>query len=133
MAAGGLRRRGFAEFRLETEKSLALFRGWFDTTIRADRTGYDRRVTNQESSCRHVRTHADVIKGGTVLAYSVQSKKSDKTYYLHSKDVTLNGGRVQTIYYFAGTARDNALDELPAGYEIMENSRTGLPMLRKSK
>ena len=78
-------------------------------------------------------THGDVIKGGTVVAYSVQSKKSDKTYYLHSKDVTLNGGRVQTIYYFAGTARDNALDELPAGYEIMENSRTGLPMLRKSK
>ncbi|MCY3800894.1 MAG: hypothetical protein OXG46_04885 [Chloroflexi bacterium] len=67
------------------------------------------------------------------MAYSVQSKKSDKTYFLHSKDVTLNGGRVQTIYYFAGEARDNVLDELPEGYEVMENSRTGLPMLRKAK
>lgn len=67
------------------------------------------------------------------MAYSVESKKSSKTYYLHSKDVTLNGGRIQTIYYFAGKAGDNAIDSLPAGYEVMENARTGLPMLRKAK
>ena len=67
------------------------------------------------------------------MAYSVKSKKSGKMYYLHSKDVKLAGGRIQTIYYFAGDARPNALNELPAGYEVMENSRTGLPMLRKKK
>jgi YHS domain-containing protein len=67
------------------------------------------------------------------MAYSVKSKKSGKTYYLHSKDVKLAGGRIQRIYYFAGVAEKNSLNELPAGYEVMENSRTGLPMLRKSK
>ena len=67
------------------------------------------------------------------MAYSVVSKKSEKTYYLHSKDVTLNGGRIQTIYYFAGKAASNSIDALPDGYEVMENERTGLPMLRKSK
>tara|TARA_Y100000588_G_scaffold392763_1_gene505835 strand:+ start:36 stop:236 length:201 start_codon:yes stop_codon:yes gene_type:complete len=66
------------------------------------------------------------------MAYSVASKKSGKTYYLHSKDVTLNGGRQQTIYYFAGAAGDNALDDLPAGYQVIENARTGLPMLKKA-
>lgn len=65
------------------------------------------------------------------MAYSVQSKKTGETYYLHSKDVILRGGRKQTIYFFARTERDGAMDDLPAGYAVMENSRTGLPMLKK--
>jgi len=67
------------------------------------------------------------------MAYSVKSKKSGKTYYLHSKEVKLAGGRKQRIYYFAGEEKSNSLDALPAGYEVMENKRTGLPMLRKKK
>ncbi|MDP3889291.1 MAG: hypothetical protein Q8Q25_01970 [bacterium] len=67
------------------------------------------------------------------MAYSVKSKKSGKTYYLHTKEVKLAGNRKQKIYYFAGEVGDNALDALPAGYEVMENKRTGLPMLRKEK
>ncbi len=54
-------------------------------------------------------------------------------YYLHSKEVKLAGDRKQTIFYFAGAEGANALNALPAGYEIMENARTGLPMLRKKK
>ena len=66
------------------------------------------------------------------MAYSVQSKKTGETYYLHSKDVILRGGRKQTIYYFARTEKEGTIDELPAGMEVMENSRTGLPMLKKA-
>lgn len=65
------------------------------------------------------------------MAYSVKSKKSGKTYYLHSKEVKLRGDRKQRIYYFAGDVSKGSLDELPVGYEVMENKRTGLPMLRK--
>ena len=67
------------------------------------------------------------------MAYSVKSKKSGETYYLHSREVTLRGGRKQTIYYFGRVAKEGALDELPSGYEVMENSRTGLPMLKKAQ
>lgn len=67
------------------------------------------------------------------MAYNVKSKKSGKTYFLHAKDVKLAAGRIQRIYYFAGKAESNAIKELPAGYEVMENERTGLPMLRKKK
>lgn len=67
------------------------------------------------------------------MAFSVKSKKSGKLYHLHSKEVELSGGRKQKIFYFAGEAGKNALDSLPAGYEVMENERTGLPMLRKKK
>ena len=67
------------------------------------------------------------------MAYSVKSEKSGKTYYLHSNEVTLAGGRKQRIYYFAGEAQENSLDALPDGYEVMENKRTGLPMLRKKR
>jgi len=65
------------------------------------------------------------------MAYSVQSKKTGETYYLHSKDVILRGGRKQTIYYFARQVKDGAMDDLPSGMVVMENSRTGLPMLKK--
>ncbi|MCX6809373.1 MAG: hypothetical protein NTZ65_01315 [Candidatus Berkelbacteria bacterium] len=64
------------------------------------------------------------------MAYSTNSKKTGQKYYLHSKEVTLRGGRKQVIYYFARDERDNAA-ELPDGYVVMENSRTGLPMLKK--
>ena len=67
------------------------------------------------------------------MAFSVKSKKSGKTYFLHSKEVKLKGDRKQKIYYFAGEAGKNALNAMPAGYEVMENKRTGLPMLRKKK
>ncbi|TET05865.1 hypothetical protein E3J79_03685 [Candidatus Dependentiae bacterium] len=67
------------------------------------------------------------------MAYSVKSKKSGKTYYLHTKEVKLAGGRKQRIYYFAGKAEKNAIDQLPDGYEVFENKRTGLPMLRKKR
>jgi hypothetical protein len=68
------------------------------------------------------------------MAYSVKSKKSGKTYYLHSKMVTLTGDRKQKIFYFAGTInKPLALEQLPAGYAVTENARTGLPMLKKSK
>lgn len=67
------------------------------------------------------------------MAYGVKSKKSGKMYYLHSKEVELKGGRKQRIFYFAGTAGKDGLDAIPTGYEVFENKRTGLPMLRKQK
>ena len=66
-----------------------------------------------------------------MAAFSVVSKKSGKTYFLHQKDVKLRGGRMQRIYYFATQAKDNAIDALPAGYQVMETSQTGLPVLKK--
>jgi len=64
------------------------------------------------------------------MAFTTKSKKTGENYFLHSKEVTLRGGRKQVIYYFAREEKDNA-SELPDGYTVMENSRTGLPMLKK--
>ncbi|MDR0533024.1 MAG: hypothetical protein LBH01_03630 [Verrucomicrobiales bacterium] len=65
------------------------------------------------------------------MAFSVVSKKSGKTYFLHGKEQELKGGQKVTLYYFAGAAGDNALDALPKGYIVSENTRTGLPLLKK--
>ncbi len=68
------------------------------------------------------------------MAYSVKSKKSGKTYYLHTKEVVLKNGRKQRIFYFSGKATGpSALDQLPAGYQVIESSLTGLPLLKKKK
>ena len=65
------------------------------------------------------------------MAHSVQSKKSGKTYYLHTREVILRGGRQQRIYFFAQDIGQGALDAVPEGYIVSENPRTGLPLLKK--
>lgn len=62
-----------------------------------------------------------------------QTNSKGQTYFLHGKMVTLRGGRKQQIYYFSKQQKADALDAIPAGYKVMENERTGLPMLRKAK
>lgn len=54
-----------------------------------------------------------------------------QTYYLHSKEVRLRSGRVQRIYYFAREVRPEAIDQLPEGFKVAENARTGLPTLKR--
>lgn len=63
-------------------------------------------------------------------AFSYTNSKG-QTYYLHTRDVTLKNGRVQTIYFFARDVRDGALSEVPAAYKVVETSRTGMPVLKK--
>ena len=65
------------------------------------------------------------------MAFSHVNSKG-QTYYLHQREVTLKGGRLQTIYFFAREVKDGAIDELPAGMTIVENERTGLPILKKA-
>lgn len=66
------------------------------------------------------------------MAYSHTNSKG-QDYYLHMKDVTLKGGRVQRIYFFAREVKsEGAMDDLPAGYTVVENARTGLPILKKA-
>ena len=62
------------------------------------------------------------------MGYSFKNSKG-KTYYLHTKDVVLKGGRIQPIYYFAKDERSNSCD-LPAGKKIVENEKTGLPFVK---
>ncbi|MBU1083226.1 hypothetical protein KKE14_02200 [Patescibacteria group bacterium] len=66
------------------------------------------------------------------MSFSHKNSRGN-TYFLHGKNVTLKGGRKQMIYYFGKEAKEGALDSVPAGYEIMESSRTGLPILKKKK
>lgn len=67
------------------------------------------------------------------MSFSVISKKSGKTYFLHARLQELKGGRKVTLYYFAGAAGKDAIAALPVGYEVSENARTGLPLLKKKK
>lgn len=50
------------------------------------------------------------------------------TYYLHSRQAGKNG--TGKLYYFSKD-KNGADDQLPAGYEIKENTKTGLPVLKK--
>ena len=54
-----------------------------------------------------------------------------KTYYLHTKDVVLKGGRNQTIYYFAKDARSNSCDRA-AGKKMVAKEKTGLPVVKSA-
>jgi hypothetical protein len=64
------------------------------------------------------------------MAYEFTNKKGVK-YYLHSKNVTLKGGRNQVIYFFARDIRPGALNAVPAGFKVIETVKTGMPILKK--
>lgn len=65
------------------------------------------------------------------MAYTQKNSRGQE-YFLHSKKVTLKGGRVETIYYFARKVdAPNALDAVPADRMVSENPRTGLLLLKK--
>jgi len=65
------------------------------------------------------------------MAYAYTNSKGQK-YILHTKKVTLKNGRVQQIYFFARDERPGALDAVPAGYQVVETKRTGMPVLKKA-
>ncbi len=66
------------------------------------------------------------------MAYTYTNSKGQQ-YILHTKDVTLKNGRVQTIYFFAREPKEEGvLDAVPAGYEVMETKRTSMPVLKRS-
>jgi hypothetical protein len=51
---------------------------------------------------------------------------------LYSRDVTLKGGRIQTIYFFSKRIPKSGTPcDLPEGYSVGINKRTGLPYLKK--
>jgi hypothetical protein len=64
------------------------------------------------------------------MAYEFRNSKG-VSYFLHSKDVNLKGGRKQTIYYFARDVRPGALDAVPVGFKVEETAKTGMPILKK--
>lgn len=66
-----------------------------------------------------------------VNAFAYTNSKG-QTYYLHTRQVTLKNGRVQTIYFFARDVRDGALEAVPEGYQVVETERTGMPVLKRS-
>lgn len=67
------------------------------------------------------------------MAYAHTNSKG-QTYFLHSKAVTLRGGRKQTIYYFAREKKpEGQLEAVPEGMQVVENKKTGLPMLKRSE
>ena len=65
------------------------------------------------------------------MAYTAVSKKSGKTYHLHERRQKLKGGQEVTLYYFAGQPGEGVIDKITAGYELWENPKTGLPLLKK--
>lgn len=64
---------------------------------------------------------------GDGLAYS------EAGYTLHKRDVVLKGGKRQTIYFFARSLpKSGTPSELPEGYVVDQNPRTGLPYLKRA-
>lgn len=65
------------------------------------------------------------------MAYSQKNSRGQE-YFLHSRKVTLKGGRTQVIYYFARKVDPAcAIDAVPADRMVSENPRTGLLLLKK--
>jgi hypothetical protein len=63
------------------------------------------------------------------MPFSVVSKKTGSTYYLHAR-VRTEGGK--PLHFFAKEVKEGVVDALPEGYEVSESPATGLPLLKKT-
>ena len=53
-------------------------------------------------------------------------------YTLHAREIELKGGHKQVIYFFSQRTPKSGLPvDLPVGYTVAQNKRTGLPYLKK--
>jgi hypothetical protein len=66
------------------------------------------------------------------MAYKHTNSKG-VTYFLNSKEVTLRGGKLQTIYYFSKDERPEAVKDIPAGFSVNENPRNGFLTVKRVK
>jgi len=64
------------------------------------------------------------------MAYRHTNSKG-KTYILHGRTSTTSTGKTRTLYFFASEEKEDALDAVPAGYQVSE-TKTGLLVLKKS-
>ena len=68
-----------------------------------------------------------------------QKQKETKTYRygdyaLYRKEITVSPGKKRTIHFFSRTEpEDGGPVDLPAGYEVKVNKKTGVPYIRKKK
>jgi hypothetical protein len=69
-------------------------------------------------------------RGREKMAYKHTNSKG-VTYYLNSKDVTLRGGKQQTIYYFSKDERKDTASDLPDGMSVNENPRNGFLTVKR--
>ena len=53
-------------------------------------------------------------------------------YTLHAREIELKGGHKQVIYFFSQRNPKSGIPvEMPEGYAVVVNKRTGLPYLKK--
>ena len=64
------------------------------------------------------------------MAYTYTNSRGT-TYVLHSRETTLKNGLQRTLYFFAKDERDDAMDAVPGGYQVVE-TKNGLPVLKKA-
>ena len=68
---------------------------------------------------------------GTVGAYTYST--GSQTWYLHAGSRAAPGSRQLRVFYFARQQRpEESVPELPPGFEVTVNPRTGMPLLRRS-
>lgn len=54
-------------------------------------------------------------------------------WMLYNRQVALNGGRQQTIYFFAkNEPKSGSPAELPTGFQVLVTERTGMPILKRA-
>jgi hypothetical protein len=58
------------------------------------------------------------------MAFQFKNSKG-KTYFLHSRNVELKGGRTQTLYFFAKEPGEGALNACPVRLSRSRSRRTG--------
>jgi hypothetical protein len=83
-----------------------------------------------------------MVRCGGALEIASRQCRSDRchtltpsrgqTYVLHRRVTRAGSPQERTLHFFSRDERPDAIDEIPAGYMVVESPRTGLPLLKKA-
>ena len=59
--------------------------------------------------------------------YVYKDKATNKKWWLHSRT------QGKTTFYYFSKEQEDAMQDIPGGYEVLFNERSGIPMLRKTE
>ncbi|GAL82824.1 MAG: hypothetical protein J7604_04430 [Sporocytophaga sp.] len=63
------------------------------------------------------------------MPFSYKNKKGI-TYYLHLRGPAKQEGKGK-LYFFSKSQGTDVIEDMPDGYTIIENEKTGLPILKR--
>ena len=94
----------------------------------------NKKKVSESSSIKQTMEKEERTKTTAFKQLSEKGRFSSGDYTLYKKQLRIGGKEIRTVHFFSKDApEDSTPSELPEGYEVKVNEKTGVPYIKKSR